>query len=139
MGDASLSIPVFGTGTPLESLHRLKLDGPGLVHNLGKNASLVAGGIAGAKAGAAFGTLAGPVGTAAGGLVGGMIGCVVASEMYETALSVGAEGARILADKATERANAAVDVVTEGIPEAVDNVKSAFNNFFANTSIPPSY
>jgi len=62
MGDASLSIPVFGTGTPLESLHRLKLDGPGL-------------------------------------------------------------------------ANAAVDVVTEGIPEAVDNVKSAFNNFFANTSI----
>ena len=64
-----------------------------------------------------------------------MIGCVVASEMYETAVSLGTEGASFLADKAIDFANATLDAVAESIPDAVDNVKNAFSHFFESTSI----
>ena len=59
----------------------------------------------------------------------------MASEIYETAIEIGAEGAGILADKAVEFANSTVELVTEHIPDAIQDVRNAFNSFFENTSI----
>ena len=122
-----------------------EIDGGELVYELGDSASSVAGGfaggIAGAKVGAAIGTVIAPgVGTAvggvAGGIVGGVVGTVVASEAYVTAVEAGTEGAKYLADKAESLAKDTVEIVKDNIPEKLDEVKSAFNDFAKKCNLP---
>lgn len=114
-----------------------EIDGGELLYELGDSASSVAGGFAGAKAGAAVGTVIAPgVGTAAGTVVGGVVGTVVASEAYVTAVEAGTEGAKFLADKAEALAKDTVEFVKENLPEEINEVKSAFNDFAKSCNLP---
>ena len=113
-----------------------KIDGIKLAYNLSDNAAMIVGGIEGAKLGAALGSLGGPIGSAVGTIVGGMIGCVVTSEIYKTAVELGVQGAELIAQKATEFADKTIDAVKEAVPENLDTVKNAFNDFFSSAHIP---
>lgn len=113
-----------------------KIDAAELAFDLGDNAASIAGGMAGAKVGAVVGSAAGPLGTATGALVGGMVGCVLASEGYATAVEKGAEGAELLADKAEALAQNTIDTVKEVMPEKVDEVANAFNNYISENKLP---
>lgn len=113
-----------------------EITGTELAYNLGENAAMVAGGIEGAKVGAVIGTaIAGPAGGVVGGIAGGVVGCVLATEAYETAIQLGTEGAELLAEKATGYAAATIEKVSEIMPDSLDEVKGAFNDFFSKTSI----
>ena len=122
-----------------------EIDGGELAYELGDSAASVAGGFAGgaagAKVGAAIGTVVAPgvgtaVGAVAGGVVGGVVGTVVASEAYATAVELGTEGAEYLAEKAETLAKDTVEIVKENIPEKVDEVRDAFNDFAKNCNLP---
>lgn len=121
-----------------------EIEGGELAYELGDSAVSVAGGFAGgaagAKVGAAIGTVVAPgvgtvVGAAAGGVVGGVVGTVVASEAYVTAAELGTEGAEYLAEKAETLAKDTVELVKENIPEKVDEVRDAFNDFAKNCNL----
>lgn len=122
-----------------------EIDGSELMYELGDSASSVAGGFAGgsagAKVGAAVGTVIAPgvgtmAGTVVGGIVGGVVGTVVASEAYATAVEAGTEGAKFLAEKAETLAKDTVELVKENVPEKIDEVKSAFNDFAKSCGLP---
>lgn len=122
-----------------------EIDGVELVYELGDSASSVAGGFAGgaagAKIGAAVGTAIAPgtgtvAGTVVGGVVGGVVGTVVASEAYATAVEKGTEGAKFLAEKVETLAKDTVELVKENLPEKLDEVKSAFNDFAKSCDLP---
>ena len=122
-----------------------EIDGGELAYEFGDSAASVAGGFAGgatgAKVGAAIGTVVAPgvgtaVGAVAGGVVGGVVGTVVASEAYATAVELGTEGAECLAEKAETLAKDTVELVKENIPEKVDEVRDAFNDFAKNCNLP---
>lgn len=122
-----------------------EIDGGELVYELGDSASSIAGGFAGgatgAKVGAVIGTAVAPgVGTAAGwavgGVVGGVVGTVVASEAYVTAVELGTEGVEYLAEKTEMIVNDTVELVKENLPEKVDEVKEALNDFAKNFNLP---
>ena len=122
-----------------------EIDEGELVYELGDSASSVAGGFAGgavgAKLGAAVGTAIAPgvgtvAGTVVGGVVGGVVGTVVASEAYATAVEKGTEGAKFLAEKAETLAKDTIELVKEGMPEKLEEVKSAFNDFAKSCNLP---
>ncbi|MEY8334782.1 DNA/RNA non-specific endonuclease [Lachnospiraceae bacterium 47-T17] len=122
-----------------------EIDGGELSYELGDSAVSVgggfAGGSAGAKVGAAVGTAIAPgvgtvAGTVVGGIVGGVVGTVVASEAYATAVEAGTEGAKFLADKAETLTKDTVELVKENMPEKLDEVKSAFNDFAKSCNLP---
>lgn len=118
-----------------------KIDGEELSYKLGDSASSVAGGSAGTKVDAALGTAIAPgvgtvAGTVVGGITGGVVGTVVASEAYVTAVEVGTESAKFLAEKAESLAKNTVELVKENVPEKIDEVKSAFNDFAKNCNLP---
>lgn len=118
-----------------------EIDGSELAYELGDSAASVAGGFAGAKVGAAIGTVVVPgvgtaVGAVAGGVVGGVVGTVVISEAYVTAVELGTEGAECLAEKAETLAKDTVELVKENIPEKVDEVRDAFNEFAKDCNLP---
>ena len=115
-----------------------EIDGDELSYELGDSASSVAGGFvggsAGAKIGAVVGTAIAPgvgsvTGIVVGGVVGGVVGTVVASEAYVTAVEVGTEGAKFLAEKAESLTKDTVELVKENMPEKLNEVQSAFNDF----------
>ena len=113
------------------------IDAEELAYNLGEDAAEVAGGfMGGALLGGAMGSIAGPPGAIVGSLIGGTIGCVLASEIYATAVEVGAEGVEALASQVETLANATVDLVTVHIPESIDDVRGALNGFFSENSLP---
>lgn len=129
-----------------------QISGGELAYDLAENATAIAGGIKGAavgagvgtKAGAAIGMIAGPAGPAigatvggvTGSIIGGVIGCVVASEMYATAVELGAENAGKIAEKAHEFANNTVELAEDVIPDKVSDIKSAFNDFAEENNLP---
>lgn len=122
-----------------------EIDGDELAYELGDSASSVAGGFAsgaaGAKVGAALGTAIAPgvgtvAGTVVGGVIGGVIGTVVVSEAYATAVEVGTEGAKFLAEKAETLAQDTVELVKDNMPEKLDEVQSAFNDFVKSCNLP---
>lgn len=129
-----------------------KIDGVELSYELGESAASVSGSFvglsAGAKVGAVIGTaVAGPAGTAvggavggiagvAGGIAGGVVGCAVASEVYATAVELGAEGAHLVAEQAEKLARDTVQMVQENIPEKLDDVKAAFHDFISSNNLP---
>ena len=104
----------------------------------------MAGSAAGAAlAGAAVGSIIPGAGTAVGfvvggtaSVVGGMVGTAVATGAYRSAVEVGSAGAEVLADKAHDIASETVDAVKEYMPEHVDDVRNALNNFLAENSMP---
>ena len=100
----------------------------------------VGGGIAGGMAaGAALGSIVPGAGTVVGagvGLVGSMVGCAVASEAYATAVEHGGEGAKVLASKAQELATNAVETAKSEVPEKVDFIKQAINDFATENDVP---
>lgn len=108
-----------------------------LACDLGKSATSIAGSFTGGAAvGGVAGSVGGPVGTAIGGIVGGVVGCAVATEAYETAVKLGAEGAQVLGNKAEEFANSTVELVKEHIPDKLNDVKIAFNDFARECKLP---
>ena len=122
-----------------------EIDGGELSYELGDSASSVAGGFAGgsvgAKVGATLGTAIVPgvgtvTGAVVGGVVGGVVGTVVASEAYTTAVEAGTEGAKFLAEKAETLAKDTVEFIKENVPEKIDEVKSAFNDFAKSCNVP---
>ena len=121
-----------------------EIDGMELAYDLGENAASVAGSAAGAAlAGAAVGSIIPGAGTAVGfvvggtaSVVGGMVGTAVATGAYRSAVEVGSAGAEVLADKAHDIASETVDAVKEYMPEHVDDVRNALNNFLAENSMP---
>lgn len=98
-------------------------------YDLGKNAASVAGGVVGGT------VLAGLPG---GQLVGSMVGCAVASEAYATAVEYGGKGVDILADKAQEFADKAVETAKVEFPNRVVVVKDSINVFAAENNLPIS-
>ncbi len=113
-----------------------EIDGTELAYDLGESATTVAGSYAGSAAlGAVVGAAAGPVGAVAACVVGGVVGCAVASEIYASAIEVGAEGTEILSAQAENLAKGTVELFEEHIPEKVTDIKSAFNNFFNKNDI----
>lgn len=124
-----------------------------LAHDLGENATGVAGAFGGAKIGAVAGSALGPVGVVAGGLVGGMVGYLVAVEAYATVIEIANSGTEVITDRATavaETANAlgnravetgqnVLDFVADNAPETLDNVRTALNDFAANLNVPLSF
>lgn len=112
-----------------------KIGGKELAYNLGENAAAVTGSVVGGAVGGAIGTVAGPVGSVGGSIVGGTVGCALATEAYQTAVELGAEGAEIIAEKAQDLASGVVDTVSEVVPEALDDVKNAFSDFSAKAKI----
>lgn len=129
-----------------------EIDGGELAYDLGENVAAIAGGVKGAavgasvgtKVGAIVGTVAGPGGTVVGAtvggvtgsIVGGIVGCAVASEVYATAVEVGANNIEQLAEKAQEFADSTIDSVAKAAPEKLSNVKSAVNDFARSMNIP---
>ena len=112
------------------------IDGAELAYDLGENAASVAGAIKGASIGATVGSAAGPVGTAVGGIVGGVVGAAVTSEVYATAVEVGAEGVEVLADKAQSLMQDTVKLVEDYAPESLAEVKDAFSDFISSNKLP---
>ena len=121
-----------------------EITGNELAYELGKNGASVAGGIVGGMAtGAALGSVVPGAGTVVGagiglvgGMVGSMVGCAVASEAYTTAVEHGGEGAKVLATKAQELATNTVEAAKVEVPEKVDFIKQAINDFATENDVP---
>ena len=96
-------------------------------YDLGKNAANVVGGVAG-------GTML--AGLPGGQMIGSMVGCAVAAEAYVTAVEYGGKGVDLLAEKAQEMADKAVDAAKTEIPDKVDFVRTAINDFAAENNVP---
>ena len=111
-----------------------EIDGKELAYDLGNNAVSLAGSTAG---GALAATAIGAVGVAAGpaaiavGVLGGTLGCAVSSVVYESAVELGAQGAEIVAEKAKSLAQETTAYFEDQLPDKVADVKSAFNDYFA--------
>lgn len=121
----------------ISSFVKGEIDASELAFTLGENASGIAGGLAGVAAvGALIGGATISVGAIAGTVVGGIIGCVIATEIYETAIELGTQSADIIAQKATQFADVTIKSVKEYVPEKMDTVKEAFNDFFSSSHIP---
>ena len=139
---AGSSVPVAVVSFAVESYDSVsayakgEIDGEELAYELGDNAASVAGAMKGAAIGASIGSAAGPVGTVAGGIVGGVVGAAVASELYATAVELGAEGVDYLADKAEGLMQQTVELVEENIPEKLGEVKDAFNDYINQFDLP---
>ncbi|MDR1464861.1 MAG: DNA/RNA non-specific endonuclease [Oscillospiraceae bacterium] len=120
------------------------IDGKQLALALGESAASVGGGMVGgalltAGVAAAVGVTVSALPAAAGiaaGLVGGMVGCALASEAYATAVEVVPEIADALKEKAQAAANGVADLVSNTIPEKLEDVKSAVNHFAAENDLP---
>lgn len=124
------------------------IDEAELLYDLGESAANVAGSMAGAAvagavagsvipgAGTVVGAAAGTVVGVTAGIVGGMVGCAVASEAYATAVEVGSKGAELLANKAKELADSTIELAEKNIPDKVNNIKAAFNDFAKENSLP---
>lgn len=139
---AGSSLPVAAVSFAVESYDtvtayaRGEIDGAELAYELGDNAASIEGAMKGAAVGATVGSFAGPIGVAAGGFVGGVIGTVVASEIYATAVEIGAEGAEAIAEQAEKFAKDTIDIVKENLPEKLESVKSAFSDFISANKLP---
>lgn len=139
---AGSSLPVAVVSFAVESYDSVaayaqgEIDGGELAYELGENAASVAGAMKGASIGAAVGSVAGPVGAVAGGIVGGVVGAVVATEIYATAVELGTEGVEYLAEKAEGLMQETVELFEEHIPEKLEEVKDAFNDFIDEFKLP---
>ena len=113
-----------------------EIDGEELAYELGENAASVTGAMKGASIGAAIGSVAGPAGTIAGGLVGGVVGAAVASEVYATAVELGADGINKLAEHAESLMKDTIELVEHNIPEKAAEVKLAFSEYIDEFKLP---
>lgn len=113
------------------------ISGGELAYDLGESAAAIAGSMGGgALVGGALGSVAGPVGTVAGGIVGGVVGAVVATEIYATAVEVGAECVEMIAEHAENLMKGTVELIQEVIPEKVGEVTEAIGNYIQEFELP---
>ncbi len=142
---AAAAVFVVDSANSVIDFAKGEIDGGELAYGLGDSASSVAGGFAGGAAGAKIGAVVGTaiapgIGTAAGtvvgGIAGGVVGTVVSSEAYATAVEKGTEGAKFLAQKAETLAKDTVQLVKENMPDKLDDVASAFNDFAKSCKLP---
>lgn len=115
-----------------------KIEAYELVNSLGENAVSVGSAYGGAKVGASVGEALGPAGVLAGSLIGGIIGCVIASEIYSTAIEAGSKDTGLIAKQIEKLAQGTIKIVKETIPDKVDEVKLAFDEYFAENNVPIS-
>ena len=113
-----------------------EIDGEELAYELGENAATVTGAMKGATMGATIGSALGPAGSVAGGIVGGIVGAAVASEVYATAVELGAEGVEFLAEQAEGLMQGTIDLFEEHIPNKLDEAKEAFSNYIEEFDLP---
>lgn len=142
----NLGIPAVVISTVVTSYDSImeycggKIDGKQLVYDLGENSSGALGGVAGSGlSGAALGSIVPGAGNVAGfavGALGGMVGCAVSSGAYKTAVELGGQGAEVLVDKSKEFAQNTIDLVSKNMPEKVNDIKSAFNEFATKNNLP---
>ena len=139
---AGSSLPVAVVSFAVESYDsvsayaRGEIDGGELAYDLGENAASIAGAMKGASIGAAIGSAVGPVGTVAGGIVGGVVGAVLATEVYATAVELGMQGAEFIAERAEGLMKDTVELFEEHVPEKLNEVKAAFNDFIGDFDLP---
>lgn len=119
---------------------RNEIDSGELAYELGENAASIAGAIGGAALmGAAVGSVVGPLGTGAGfivGAVGGVVGAAIASEAYATAVELGMQGAEFIAERAEGLMKDTVELFENHVPEKLDEVKVAFNEYITEFDLP---
>lgn len=139
---AGSSMPVAVVSFAVESYDSVsayakgEIDGEELAYELGENAASVTGAMKGASIGAAIGSVAGPAGTIAGGLVGGVVGAAVASEVYATAVELGADGIDKLAEHVESLMKDTIELVEHNIPEKAAEVKLAFSEYIDEFKLP---
>jgi hypothetical protein len=154
LGNANVPAAVIGFGidsfdSVVDYAHG-DISGEQLASDLGKSGVGVLGGIGGsALAGAAVGSIVPGVGTVVGAaavLVGSTVGYAAATGAYATAMEVAQGGMDVLADKAEvlktkaiDMGQSVIDMVSDGAPEAVDNIKAAMNNFASNLGVQLSF
>ena len=113
-----------------------KIDEIELLYDFGENATTTIASFESAKIGAALGSGLGPIGTIGGGLVGGMVGYCVASEIYVAAIEAGIEGAEYLGQQVSEIGQSCIKLVSENVPEFVDEISSSLNDFAKDYNLP---
>ena len=112
------------------------IDGSQLAYELGDSASMVLGGMAGAAAATGLIAASGPTAAVALSITGALVGTAVASAAYKSAVELGSKGVEVLSAKAKEMANSAVETAQQYIPEKVDTVVTALNNFASSVKLP---
>lgn len=118
------------------SYARGEIEAEELALNLGENAAGVAGAFAGgACAGAALGAVAGPAGSFVGSIVGGAAGCALATEAYSSAVEMGSEHIEALSTQVDQCITSTMDAVVETAPEHLEEIRQAFNDYFAENDL----
>ncbi len=112
-----------------------EIDAKQLAYDLGENAAKISGSMAGMAITTTAVAASGPVGIAAG-LVGCVVGTAIAAEAYKSAVEKAPQGLDLLAAKAKELSGNAIDFAQQAIPESVDNLKNAFNDFASKVELP---
>jgi len=142
LGNTALPAAVVSFGVQsydsLSDFAKGEIDGKQLAYDLGENAAKVA-------AGAGVTTLVGAAVTGVNPLLGAgitiagsMVGTAIASEAYKTAVEVGSEKAGVLAAKAQETASNTVELAKQYVPESVNSIKEAINDFAKQNDVPIS-
>lgn len=102
--------------------------GDKLARNAGKAAGTVAGGVIGAHVPG--------VGGKRGALIGGAVGTAVAGAAYRSAVEHGAENVEMLGKIVKDNANKTIELTKQLVPEKVETVRSALNQFAKANDLP---
>ena len=102
--------------------------GDKIARNAGKAAGTAAGGVIGAHVPG--------VGIKRGALIGGAVGTAVAGAAYRSAVEHGAENAEMLGKIVKDNANKTLELTKQLVPEKVETVRSALNQFAKANDLP---
>ena len=102
--------------------------GDKIARNAGKAAGTAAGGVIGAHVPG--------VGIKRGALIGGAVGTAVAGATYRSAVEHGAENAEMLGKIVKDNANKTLELTKQLVPEKVETVRSALNQFAKANDLP---
>ena len=102
--------------------------GDKIARNAGKAAGTAAGGV--------IGTRVPGVGMKRGAIIGGAVGTAVAGAAYRSAVEHGAENVEMLSKIVKENANKTLELTKQLVPEKVETVRSALNQFAKANDLP---
>ena len=102
--------------------------GDKIAQNAGKAAGTAAGGLIGAHVPG--------VGVKKGALIGGAVGTAVAGAAYRSAVEHGAENVEMLSKIVKDNANKTLELTKQLVPEKVETVRSALNQFAKSNDLP---
>lgn len=102
--------------------------GDKIARNAGKAAGTAAGGIIGARVPG--------VGMKRGAIIGGAVGTAVAGAAYRSAVEHGSENVEMIGRIVKENANKTLELTKQLVPEKVETVRSALNQFAIANDLP---